>query len=359
MLNPSLVLNKIDDITFEQLPLPTIDEDHEVLIEVKKTGICGLDIHYYAHGKIGDFVLTKPMVLGHESSGVVVEVGSKVTKVKVGDRVAIEPGVPLRLLNEYKLGHYNLCPHMVFAATPNSNEGEPNPPGTLCKLYKSPEDFLVPLPEQVSLELGAMVEPLSVGVHACRQAKLAFADKVVVFGAGPVGLLTAAVATVMGAAKVMVVDIFDSKLQVAKEIGAATHTFNSKLGDYKVLQAEFGDLIDVVLECTGAEPCIQTGIKACRAGGRYVQVGNAAGDVKFPIIDFATRELTMFGSFRYGVGDYQMAVDILDKNYQGKPIVDFERLITNRFKFNEAKEAYDYVRAGHSDTIKAIIDGPE
>ena len=131
MSNPSLVLNKIDDITFEKYDSPKIEQDNEVLVEVKKTGICGSDIHYYAHGKIGTFVLTKPMVLGHESAGIVVEVGKKVSTLKVGDRVAIEPGVPSRFSDEYKSGRYNLCPHMCFAATPNLTEGEPNPPGTL------------------------------------------------------------------------------------------------------------------------------------------------------------------------------------------------------------------------------------
>ncbi|CAN3375459.1 hypothetical protein DIURU_002347 [Diutina rugosa] len=361
MSNPSLVLNKIDDITFEELPAPKIESPNDVLVEVKKTGICGSDIHYYAHGRIGDFVLTKPMVLGHESAGTVVEVGSAVTKVKVGDNVAIEPGVPSRLSVEYKRGQYNLCPHMCFAATPNSTEGEPNPPGTLCRLYRSPEDFLVPLPDTVSLELGAMVEPLSVGVHACRQAKVQLGDNVVVFGAGPVGLLAAAVATTIGAKKVMVVDVFDTKLETALKVGVANAKFNSRTGDFHALREAFGAPINVVLECTGAEPCINMGIKCLSAGGRYTQVGNASGDVKFPIIDFATRELTMYGSFRYGVGDYQMAVDILEKNYrQGrdKAPINFEALITNRFSWDDAIKAYDYVRAGHPGTIKAIIDGP-
>lgn len=362
MSNPSLVLNKIDDISFESYPSPTIEQPHEVLVEVKKTGICGSDIHYYAHGKIGDFVLTKPMVLGHESAGVVVAVGSAVKSVKVGDKVAIEPGVPSRLSDEYKLGHYNLCPHMVFAATPNSTEGEPNPPGTLCKLYKSPEDFLVKLPDHVSLELGALVEPLTVGVHASRLAKVTFGDNVVVFGAGPVGLLAAAVARKFGAASVTVVDVFDNKLQMAKDIGAATHVCNSKTSTTLFVDAlPAGVRPNVVLECTGAEVCIQLGVLALATGGRFVQVGNAGGYVKFPITEFATKELLLFGSFRYGYGDYKTSVDILDENYKNgkeKAQIDFEALITHRFAFKDAIKAYDLVRSG-GGAVKCIIDGPE
>lgn len=361
MKNPSLVLNKIDDILFEELEAPTVEEPHDVIVEVKKTGICGSDIHYYAHGKIGDFVLTKPMVLGHESAGVVSQVGPAVTSVKVGDRVAIEPGVPSRLSNEYKTGKYNLCPHMVFAATPESDPAKKNPPGTLCKYFKSPEDFLVKLPDHVSLELGALVEPLSVGVHASRLAKITFGDHVLVFGAGPVGLLAAAVATKFGAASVTLVDIFDTKLKMAKDIGAATHTYNSKTSGKPIsANPPSGHAPTVVLECTGAEICIQQGVLALTPAGRYVQVGNAGGYVKFPITELATKEATVHGSFRYSFGDYQTSVGILDENYRnGKENakVDFEALITDRFSFKDAIKAYDHVRAG--GPIKCIIDGPE
>ncbi|CAK7895732.1 sorbitol dehydrogenase 1 [[Candida] anglica] len=363
MSNPSLVLNKIDDISFEEYDSPVIDTPYDVIVEVKKTGICGSDIHYYAHGKIGPFLLTKPMVLGHESAGIVSQVGSSVTGLKVGDNVCIEPGLPSRLSDEYKSGKYNLCPHMAFAATPNSTEGEPNPPGTLCKYYKCPEDFLVKLPSHISLELGALVEPLSVGVHASKLAKISLGDNVIVFGAGPVGMLAAASAKSFGASNVLIVDIFDDKLAMAKKIGVATHTFNSKTeGNVDELLAKFeGHHPTVVLECTGAGPCINMGIAALAPGGRYVQVGNAPGPVSFPITEFATKELTMHGSFRYGYNDYKTGVAILDKNYKnGKENapIDFEALITHRFKFKDAIKAYDLVRGGNG-CVKCIIDGPE
>lgn len=362
MSNPSLILNKVDDISFEDRPTPKIVEPHDVIVQVKKTGICGSDIHYYAHGKIGDFVLTKPMVLGHESAGTVVDVGSAVTSVQKGDNVAIEPGVPSRLSDEYKSGHYNLCPHMVFAATPNPDPNTPNPPGTLCKYFRSPEDFLVKLPPHVSLELGALVEPLSVGVHSNRLAGTTFGDHVLVFGAGPVGLLAASVARKFGAKTVTVVDIFDNKLQMAKDIGAATHTFNSKTASSQLKDAlPSGEVPNVVLECTGAEVCIQQGVLCLGPGGRFVQVGNAGGYVKFPITELATKEIVLKGSFRYGFNDYKTSVAILDENYaNGKEnaLVDFEALITNRFSFKDAIKAYDFVRGGNG-AVKCMIDGPE
>lgn len=356
--NPSLVLNKIKDLSFQEFEAPEISDEHDVIVEVKKTGICGSDIHYMLHGEIGIFKLLKPMVMGHESSGVVSKVGSAVSSLKVGDRVAIEPGIPSRYSDEYKSGHYNLCPCMCFAATP-APEGVPNPPGTLCKFYKSPEDFLVKLPDTVSLELGALVEPLTVGVHASKLADIKFGDVVVVYGAGPVGLLAASVATLFGAESVTVVDIFDSKLKVAKDIGAATHTFNSKTeGDHTKLAEKIGKLPTVVLECTGAEPCINSGVSVLKAGGRFVQIGNAPGPVKFPITEFATKELKLFGSFRYGYNDYKTSVALLEKNYKHGAIIDFEKLITHRFSFKDGIKAYETVAAG-SDCIKCMIDGPE
>jgi D-xylulose reductase len=359
--NPSLVLNKIDDISFEVKTAPQITDDHDVIVEVKKTGICASDIHYYAHGRIGDFVVHSPMVLGHESAGIVSQVGSKVTNVKVGDKVAIEPGVPSRLSDEYKQGKYNLCPCMVFAATP-AEKGQPNPQGTLCRYFKSPEDFLVKLPPHVSLEMGALTEPLTVGVHANRRAATTFGDNVVVFGAGPVGLLNGIVARAFGAKNVMIVDIFDNKLQMAKDIGAATHTFNSKTeGDADALVKKFGLKPNVILECTGAEPCISMGIKIAKVGATMVQVGNAASDVKVPVTQMSTKEMSYLGTFRYGYNDYRTAVGILDENYKdGKENArfDFEALITDRFKWEDAIKAYDLARAG-TGSVKVMIDGPE
>lgn len=356
--NPSLVLNKIKDLSFQEFDAPEISDEHDVIVEVKKTGICGSDIHYMLHGEIGIFKLLKPMVMGHESSGIVSKVGSAVSNLKVGDKVAIEPGLPSRFSDEYKSGHYNLCPCMCFAATP-APEGTPNPAGTLCKFYKCPEDFLVKLPETVSLELGALVEPLTVGVHASKLADIRFGDDVVVYGAGPVGLLAASVATLFGASSVTIVDIFDAKLQVAKDIGAATHTFNSKTeGDYTKLIEKVGKAPSVVLECTGAEPCINSGVQVLKAGGRFVQIGNAPGPVKFPITEFATKELKLFGSFRYGYNDYKTSVALLEKNYKVGKIIDFEQLITHRFSFKDGIKAYETVAAG-SGCIKCIIDGPE
>nr|POE79970.1 putative d-xylulose reductase a [Quercus suber] len=170
--NPSFVLQKPGSVVFENRPIPTLTSDFDVLVEPKYTGICGSDVHYWVHGSIGPFVVKEPMVLGHESSGIISAVGARVTTLKVGDRVCMEPGVCCRRCARCKEGNYNLCFDMKFAATPPYD-------GTLARYYVLPEDFCYKLPEHVSLEEGALMEPLSVGVHVVRQGGVQSGDSVV------------------------------------------------------------------------------------------------------------------------------------------------------------------------------------
>lgn len=345
------MLNKINDVSFVDRPIPTITDPHYVKIKVRKTGICGSDVHYYTHGSIGHFVVTEPMVLGHESAGEIVEVGAAVKTLKVGDRVAMEPGIPSRYSDEYKSGHYNLCPHMAFAATPPYH-------GTLTRYYLLPEDFCVKLPENVSLEEGALAEPLSVGVHVSRLAKISPGDVVVVFGAGPVGLLIASCALAFGSTKVISVDILPHKLEMAKSELGIPYTFQPVKGDsYKESAQKIWDILggvkpNIAIDASGAEASINTAIHVLKEGGMFVQAGMGADEVTFPIAEFCSKELQASGCFRYGYGDYKLAVEFIAS---GK--VPVKKLITHRFKFTEAEDAFKTVMAGKA--VKVIIDGPE
>lgn len=350
--NPSVVLKSIGEIVYEDRPVPEIKEPNYVKIAITNTGLCGSDVHYFEHGSCGSFKVTAPMVLGHESSGIIVEVGPEVRSLKIGDRVACEPGVPSRLSREYKAGDYNLCPHMAFAATPPYD-------GTLCRYYLLPEDFCVKLPDHVSLEEGALVEPLSVGVHANRLIDVKFGDTMIVFGAGPIGLLAAGVAKAFGCNKVLIVDIVDAKLQFALDNQLATHTFNSKGKSFEDLMETIksiwgdDDLPTCGIDATGNKFCINMCIRSLAKKGRYVQVGMGGDNVDmFPISSVCERELTVKGSFRYSVDDYKYAVQLLnDKKINVKP------LITHRFTFDQAIEAYLFSKKGES--IKIMIEGPK
>ncbi|QLG72893.1 hypothetical protein HG535_0D06020 [Zygotorulaspora mrakii] len=348
----AVILQKAGLITIGKRPIPEIEDPNDVKVQIKATGICGSDVHYYKTGAIGDFVVKEPMVLGHESSGVVVEVGSKVQNVKVGDRVAIEPGIPSRYSEETMSGHYNLCPHMRFCATPPYD-------GTLLKYFLVPKDFVYKLEDHVSFEEGAIVEPLSVAVHANKLAKTTFGNVAVVFGAGPVGLLTGATASAFGALEIVFIDIFEHKLERAKQF-KATHALRWKPHEKEadivkeISKALGGRKPDVVFECSGAESCIRAAVKVCNRGGSIVQVGMGKDDVLFPITELGVKELTFHGSFRYYKGDYKDAVSLITT---GK--IDVRPLITRRFPFAEAVEAYKYNVDHAAEITKTIIEGPE
>ncbi|KAI0307284.1 xylitol dehydrogenase [Multifurca ochricompacta] len=334
--NISFILQKVGVVSYDQIPIPEIHDD-QVLIQVKKTGICGSDVHYLLHGRIGDFIVKSPMVLGHESSGVVSKVGSRVRSVKPGDRVAMEPGVFCRRCEACRTGRYNLCPNMTFAATPPHD-------GTLTRYYRLPEDLVYILPENLSLEDGAMMEPLSVGIHSVfTQAKLQPAQSILVFGCGPVGLLCMAVAKAIGASRIIAVDIVQSRLDFA-EAYAATDVFKPPSPHDGESRTEFSQRsasllkatldvedrgskgIDVVIDASGAEESIQTGILVAKVGGTFVQVGMGHPEVVVPVTALLTKELVFKGSFRYGPGDYRLAIALAAQKK-----VDLRPLVTHRY----------------------------
>ncbi|ATY61869.1 xylitol dehydrogenase [Cordyceps militaris] len=347
--NRSFILNKPLDVGYVERPKPTIEDPHNVLVAVNYTGICGSDVHYYVHGAIGHFVVESPMVLGHESSGTVVEVGSAVTDLVPGDRVALEPGYGCRRCGHCRAGRYNLCPDMIFAATPPHH-------GTLTGLWAAPSDFCYKLPAHVSLQQGALIEPLAVAVHIVKQGRVAPGHAVVVMGAGPVGLLCAAVARAYGATKVVSVDIVQAKLDFARAF-CATHTYASQRVSAEENAAALkevaglGDGADVVIDASGAEPSIQTSIHAVRVGGTYVQGGMGKADITFPIMAMCLKEVTVRGSFRYGPGDYELAIELVAS---GK--VDVKQLVSEVVGFDQAEEAFKKVREGQ--VIKVLIGGP-
>ncbi|KAL2835839.1 chaperonin 10-like protein [Aspergillus pseudoustus] len=351
--NFSLVLEKVQSLKFQDRPIPELRSPYDVLVAVKFTGICGSDVHYWQRGSIGPFIVERPLVLGHESSGIITQIGSKVSTLQIGDRVALEPGIPCRRCTLCKAGTYNLCPDIAFAATPPHD-------GTLAKYYCLPEDLCYKLPDTVSLEEGALVEPLSVAVHLVRQGGVNPRSSVVVFGAGPVGLLCCAVARAFGAPKVVAVDIQRGRLEFARGF-AATATFLPTIGDggqaleiADTLRRENGLGLgaDVVIDASGAEASIHTGIHVLRPGGTYVQGGMGRDEVRFPITAACTKELNVKGSFRYASGDYQLAIELIAS---GK--VTARDLITGVVRFVDAERAFEDVKAGKG--IKTLIAGVE
>ncbi|CDU26023.1 probable xylitol dehydrogenase [Sporisorium scitamineum] len=358
--NLSFVLQEIENVSFEDRPI-VAPKPGQVQVNVRQTGLCASDCHYLHHGRIGDFVVRKPMVLGHESSGIVTAVGQGVTTHKVGDRVALEPGVPCRSCQVCLNGNYNHCANLEFAATPPYD-------GTLCTYYNIQSSFAHHVPDTMSLEEASLMEPLSVAVYsAAMRGQVKAMENVLVFGAGPIGLLNAAVCKAYSAKSVVVVDVVDSKLEFANEF-CATSTFKPSLpkqGEAKIdaaarnaqdLIKSLGDDVaaqegfDLVLECTGAEPCIQMGIQALRPKGRFVQVGMGRSEVEFPITHVCVKEIDVTGSFRYGAGTYKTSINLVST---GK--IDVTKMVTHRFLFKDAVKAFETTTKGVGEDGKTAI----
>lgn len=330
--------------------MPKLESPQDVLLAINYTGVCGSDVHFYRHGGIGASSIQAPLVMGHESAGTVVQVGSKVTSLVPGDRVAIEPGFPCRHCEACLSGKYNLCEKMVFAASPPFH-------GTLTGFFVAAHDFCYKLPDHVTLPEGALAEPLAIAIHAVRQAEITPGTSVIVFGAGPVGLLCASVARAYGATTVVSVDIVPAKLEVAK-VFASTHVALPESKDplqnaKNILRAgELGSSgADAVIDASGVEISIQTALHAVRRGGTFVQVGMGKSTVDFPIMAMCMKEVTAKGSFRYGSGDFKLAMDLIST---GK--VKVRDLITGTVPFRAAEEAIRKVSGGSA--IKILIAGP-
>ncbi|EPQ32209.1 uncharacterized protein PFL1_00406 [Pseudozyma flocculosa PF-1] len=358
--NTSFVLQEIEKVSFEDRPI-VAPARGQVQVNIRQTGLCASDCHYLHHGRIGDFVVRKPMVLGHESSGIVTAVGEGVDTHKVGDRVALEPGVPCRSCPICLNGDYNHCPKLEFAATPPYD-------GTLCTYYNIHSTFAHKVPDTMTLEEASLMEPLSVAVYsAAMRGQVKAMQNVLVFGAGPIGLLAAAVCKAYSAKRVVVVDVIDSKLEFAKTFGA-TSTFKPSMpnaGESKMdasvrnantLLEQIGDDVlrkegfDLVLECTGAEPCIQMGVWALRPKGRFVQVGMGRSEVEYPITRICVKELEMTGSFRYGAGTYETSIALV-----ANKLIDVTRLVTHRYLFDDAEKAFATTTRGKGEDGQTAI----
>jgi L-iditol 2-dehydrogenase len=328
--NRAAVLHAPGDLRVADRPRPE-PGSQEVLVEIAAVGVCGSDVHYYEHGRIGSHVVEAPMVLGHEPSGIVTQVGSGVTRHRVGDRVTLEPGVPDLVCLQCRAGRYNLCPHVRFFATPPID-------GAFARFVTIHEAFAYALPEELTLEQGALMEPLSVGVWACRKGGVGPGSRVLVSGAGPIGNLAAQVALAAGATEVVVTDISAHRLDVAARVGA-TRVLDVSSSPL----AESGFEVDVLLECSGHPAALVDGIRALAPAGTAVVVGmGPEDDATVPLSLIQNRELWLTGTFRYA-NTYPTAIALAA---QGR--VDLEIIMTGRYGLDEAEAA---LRAPREDPL--------
>lgn len=337
------VLYKPFDVKIETLPVPTIGPN-EVLIQVMAVGVCGSDVHYYEHGKIGKYVVEEPIILGHECAGIVCAVGSEVSRVKAGDRVAIEPGVPCGMCPMCKSGRYNLCPDVMFMATPPVG-------GAFAQYVKHREDFVFRIPDQMSFEEAALLEPYSVGLHATERAKVKPGMSVAIMGMGPVGLLAVVAAKSYGAETIIVSDLEDFRLAAARKLGA-THTINIKETDAveAIRHWTKGNGADVVFETAGNGKALQSGLYSLKRGGKMAIVGlPPEEEVTLNIPFIVDNEIDLFGVFRYA-NTYETAIRSISSSS-----VDIKSLVTDKYALHQTGEALERARTNKSGTLKAVV----
>jgi D-xylulose reductase len=339
----ALVLERKGELSIREIDLPAEVGPYDVKIAIHTVGICGSDVHYYEYGAIGPFVVKEPMVLCHEASGTVVEVGRSVKILKLGDRVCMEPGIPDQNSRASRLGIYNLDPAVRFWATPPIH-------GCLAPYVIHPAAYTFKLPENVSFAEGAMVEPLAVGMHAAVKAKIKPGDLAVVMGAGPIGIVTALAAIAGGCSQVVITDVQQPKLDLAAALGPIrpVNVAKEKLrGVIDQLTDDWG--AEIVFEASGAPVAIQGVHEPLCPGGRIVLVGLPIKAVSLDLVALSAKEASIETVFRYA-HVYPRALALM-----GSGKIDVKPLISRTFEFQDSVKAFDFALKLPPDCVKAQI----
>lgn len=328
------VLEGSEHIAVRDVPVPDVGAN-DVLVRIESVGVCGSDVHYYHEGRIGDFVVEQPIILGHEAAGTIVAVGSAVPPGRVGQRVTIEPQRPCRQCVQCRAGRYNLCPDIQFYATPPIH-------GAFAQFQTIATDFAYELPEQISMAAGALCEPLSVGVAATRKAGIELGSRLLVSGAGPIGLVMVQVARAMGAAEVYVSDVSAERRMTAQRFGGIPLDPASPDVPFDALE------VDAFIDASGAPAAIYGGIRSVRAAGRVVLVGMSNSDPTIPIGRVQSRELLIEGVFRYA-NTWPQAISLLVTG-----LVNLDSMVTSTFGLDDVEAALR--EATLPSSIKVVVN---
>ncbi|NQW10692.1 MAG: L-idonate 5-dehydrogenase [Alphaproteobacteria bacterium] len=327
----AVVLHAIEDLRIEQRDEVDLGPG-QVRVRIESGGICGSDLHYFHHARMGDFPVREPFVLGHEAAGTVAEVGSGVTSVAVGDRVAINPSHPCRTCDYCRTGRENLCAEMIFLG---SSRRFPHVQGMFAQSYVTHERQCVAVPAGTPSAVAAFAEPFSVALHAVSHAGSLLGRRVLVTGAGPIGALCLTAARLGGAASIEITDVLPEPLKVAEAIGA-TRTINAAdPGDPIADPARPRGRFEVAFECSGHPSALRTCLEQLAPGGTLVQVGTYADPkVVVPADYVMVKELTLKSSFRFA-REFPLAVDLLASGR-----VDAAPLLSHEFDLADAMKAF-------------------
>lgn len=340
----SVVLESKGDIVLRDYPIEERVGPKDVRIAISYVGICGSDVHYYEYGNIGDFVVKEPMILGHEASGIITEVGSEVNHLKIGDKVCMEPGIPDFFSTETMEGMYNLDPAVKFWATPPIH-------GCLRENVVHPASLTFKIPSNVSLEEGALVEPVSIGVYSAKVAEIEPADVSLVLGAGTIGLVTALAALASGCSRVIVSDIKAQKLDLVKKFygDRLTCIDSSKEDLHAAVRKIAPQGVDILFEASGASNVLKEFARFLRPGGKAVLIGMPNGPVLFDVVGAQAKEISLKTIFRYR-NMYPRTLNLMSSG-----TLDVKPLITHRYQMKDAVEAFNFAASGSPDAIKVML----
>lgn len=343
MKNQAVFMTGLNKMEMRDIEMPVLKEK-DVMVKLEYVGICGSDVHYLEYGAIGDFIVNGDFILGHECAGTITEVGTGVTDLKVGDRVALEPGCTCGQCEFCKTGKYNLCPDVEFLATPPYQ-------GCLENYIAFPENMCFKLPDNISTKEGALVEPLAVGMHAANQGEVKLGDSVTILGAGCIGLVTLLACKAHGDTDITVVDVMQKRLDYAMKLGA-TRVINAMEEDAvkKMDEITDGRGTDVVIETAGNKITIKQTSYIVKRGGTIVLVGMAAEDIiDYNFAKIMNKEATIKSVFRYR-NIYPVAIKAIADG-----IIDVSGIVTHEFDFTDTAKAFDFVINNKNDVVKAVI----
>lgn len=329
------VLTAVGRLEVQERPVPTPAAD-EVLVRAAAVGVCGSDVHWYREGHIGDLWLDGPLILGHECGGRIAAVGSAVDPDRIGQRVSIEPQRPCRRCAQCSAGRYNLCLRIEFYGTPPID-------GAFCDYVTIQHEFAFPVPEVMSDDAAALLEPLSVAIASLRKASVGAGSRLLIAGAGPIGVITAQAARAFGAAEVIVTDPVAARRDRALRYGAS-----SVLDPVADDVATLGLDVDAFIDASGAPPAVTSGINAVRPAGAVVLVGMGSAVMPLPVSTLQNREITVTGIFRY-VDTWPTAIHLVTSG-----LVDLDSLVTGRYDLDHVQEALDADQA--PDSLKSIVE---
>ena len=343
----ALILKEKKKLAIEEFSMDEPLGSDDVRIQIRNVGVCGSDVHYYLHGRIGDFVVEKPMVLGHEGSGIVLETGSHVGHLKAGDRVCMEPGIPAPGSPSVLAGCYNLDPAVRFWATPPVH-------GCMRETVVHPGAFIFKLPDNVSLEEGALVEPLAIGVYSANTAGVRPGDIALVFGAGTIGIVTALAALASGCSKVLLADVKEKKLEIVRRNFSANIVCvnSAKRSLDEAVFAIAPEGVDMVFEASGSPAVIASFVRYLRPAGRAVMIGMPPAPAAFDVVAAQAKEIRLMHIFRYR-NMYPRTIKMISSG-----TMNVKPLITHSYDFKDAVKAFEFAATMPEDAIKIMVRMP-